>query len=439
MKAAGNAQVVTPADRALTALFEKRSAEALGWAIRVVEQEGSRPAGFYVMGRAAAALGDVALGERALVASARAASSRGNVALAMVCALTLRELGIADAELAAEIASTFAAESPRLLAETQKPPTLPPPQPREITPPKGDDASLLRRARELLDELEPRLTTDGQVAPHPLFSTLDEASLRGLLELLEVLELPQGGRLIEQGTTGAEAFILARGELEVLRESSGQAPLRLARLGHGALIGEMALLSRAPRAASVVACRPSVVLVARKDALEQVAGKQPRIAVAFAEHCRRRMLENLFRTSSILSAVSPGERRGLIAQFVTKTYEAGERLIAQGQSSEGLHVIASGEVSVVHREGEEATVLASLGPGEVVGEVALVLRRPSNADVVANHPTLTLHLPREGFLTVIREHPALFSQLYELAVKRDEETTSLVAQEAAAADDVVLV
>jgi hypothetical protein len=53
-------------------------------------------------------------------------------------------------------------------------------------------------------------------------------------------------------------------------------------------------------------------------------------------------------------------------------------------------------MAVVHREPNgESTVVARLGPGEVVGEVALVLRRPANASVIAQHPTVTLMLPRE--------------------------------------------
>jgi cAMP-dependent protein kinase regulator len=203
----------------------------------------------------------------------------------------------------------------------------------------------------------------------------------------------------------------------------------------------MALLSRAPRAASVIAVRPSIILVARRDALEAVAEKEPEVGAVFADHCRRRMVENLVRTSAILSAVKPDERPALVERFVTRTYEEGDRLIVQQEESEGLHLIASGEVAVVHvdTEGDETTMIAKLGVGEVVGEVALILRRPASADVIAACPTVTLHLPRDRFLDLIKEHPAILAQLYELAVKRDEETSSIVAQEATEVLDYVLV
>ena len=90
-------------------------------------------------------------------------------------------------------------------------------------------------------------------------------------------------------------------------------------------------------------------------------------------------------------------------------------------------------------ESGERLVMASLGPGEVVGEVAMILRRPAVADVVAVHPSVTLHLAVHGFQEILRAHPTLLAQLYDLAVKRDEETSSVVAQEAASADDYVIV
>jgi cAMP-dependent protein kinase regulator len=180
-------------------------------------------------------------------------------------------------------------------------------------------------------------------------------------------------------------------------------------------------------------------LVSTKEALESVAADEPQLGDEIALYCRRRMMENLIRTSRILGAVEVADRPALVECFETREHEAGERLIHQGEPSDGLHLIASGEVAVSTREDDEDLVIATLGVGEVVGEVALVLRRPANADVTAKLPTVTLHLPRDRFLELVQRHPALLAELYQLAVKRDEETSSIVAQEATAADDAVLV
>ena len=74
-----------------------------------------------------------------------------------------------------------------------------------------------------------------------------------------------------------------------------------------------------------------------------------------------------------------------------------------------------------------------------MGEVALVLRRPAITDVVAHHPTVTLFLARERLMDLVKAHPKVFVDLYELAVKRDEETTTMAGEEAAETDDFVIV
>ena len=262
-----------------------------------------------------------------------------------------------------------------------------------------------------------------------------------LIGCFEMFTVPAGKPVISQGEEGAEAYIVARGELEVRRTTEDDTVLTLARLTNGALFGEMALLSRAPRAASVVANRPSILLVAWRDALELVAAKRPDVGIELAAHCRRRMVANLVRTSKVLLSVAPEERPALVERFETRVFEKGDKLIEEGKQTNGLHLVASGEVAVIgHEEGGEPFVIATLGVGETVGEVALVLRRVANADVIAVHPTVTLHLPREEFMTLVRDHPAILAGLYICAIERDDETSSVLAgSTTAVADDYVLI
>ena len=140
------------------------------------------------------------------------------------------------------------------------------------------------------------------------------------------------------------------------------------------------------------------------------------------------MVTNLVRTSRVLLAVDKAQRPALVERFETRVFEKGDKLLESGRDTSGLHLIASGEVAVIgHEEGEENFVIATLGVGETVGEVPLVFRRKANADVVAVVPTVTLHLPREDFLGLVRDHPAILSSLYMCAVERDEETSSAIA------------
>ena len=158
------------------------------------------------------------------------------------------------------------------------------------------------------------------------------------------------------------------------------------------------------------------------------------------------MVANLARTSPVLVSVPPQERALLVERFETRIFEKGDKIVTAGEDSQGLHLVASGLVAVVVQEGGEggmageSMVLATLIPGDTVGEVALVLRRKANADVVAVHPTVTLYLPREEFVSLVRDHPAILQSLYLLAVERDEETSSVMSVSSVnIAEDYVLV
>jgi cAMP-dependent protein kinase regulator len=179
----------------------------------------------------------------------------------------------------------------------------------------------------------------------------------------------------------------------------------------------------------------------KKEALDKLAREQPEVGVEIASHCRTRMFQNLERTTAFLKVVPTRDRRVLVERFQTKTYEKGDKLVAQGEPVTGLHLVASGEVAVICRDesGKDPLVLSTLGPGEVVGEVALVLRRKASAEVVATHPTVTLHLPAEQFMAVIKDHPSILLELYQLAVERDELTSSIIAEEASVAENFVIV
>jgi CRP-like cAMP-binding protein len=394
------------------------------------------------------ALGRKAELELGLRAALERAVFDGNLPLAIAAYGLLRDAELVADEGLESMAAAFAKGSARLSNKRGAPPQMsPPPQDSEALDAKlSGDALLDEAARILKDALaaqdEASLSAAAaQVAPQVLFSALDPDSFKATVAVFDVRFVPADQALVDEGSVGNEAFIVARGELDVSKKSMnpGGAPLALARLGNGALFGEMALLSSAPRTATVTACRPSVVLVGSKAALDHVAAKAPEVGRVFAEFCRRRMLDNLVRTNFILKSASPSERPALIERFTVRQFNQGDRIVAQGSPPDGLHIVALGEVDIVHHDGTEPTLVARLGPGEVVGEVALILRRPAITDVTAHHPTVTLFLQRDRFLGLARAHPKVFVELYELAVHRDQETATAASSEASETEDFVLV
>lgn len=430
----GSANSDSPLDRALALLLAGEREAALRWSAAVVKQDASVPSALILTCRLLADSGRTEAAIEGFELGIKRAIDSGNLPLAVAAVGDLRTLGHDVSKMLDEIAAAFCAGSPRL-SDAAAPPPPPLPSTVEFQPLSSflTGPALLSKVTEIVHDASTEYETvaDSEpplVSPLPLFSSLERDGLRALIECFEMFTVPAGKEVIREGEEGAEAYIVARGELEVRRSDGDEEDVTLARLANGALFGEMALLSRAPRAASVVACRPSILLLARRDALEAVAEKRPDVGVELAAHCRRRMVANLVRTSKVLLSVDPLERPALVERFETRVFEKGDKLIEEGKPASGLHLVASGEVAVIgHEEGGEPFVIKTLGPGDVVGEVALVLRRDANADVVAVHPTVTLHLPSEDFVALIRQHPAILHGLYILAIERDDETSSVLA------------
>jgi CRP-like cAMP-binding protein len=437
----------SPIDRALALLLAGEREAALRWSAAIVQKDASVPSALILTSRLLADAGRTEAAVEGFSLGVKRAIDHGNLPLAVAAVGDLQSLGQNVDKQLDDIAEAFCCNSSRLADEgTLPPPPLPNADSFQPLSSFLTGPALLSKATEVIHQAstEYAQVSDDDAPPLvsrlALFSALEKEGLRALIGCFEMITVPAGKAVISEGEEGAEAYIVARGELEVRRQTEEKRDITLARLTNGALFGEMALLSRAPRAASVVACRPSILLVARRDALEAVAEKRPDIGIELAAHCRRRMVANLVRTSKSLLSVPAAERPALVERFETKVFEKGDKLIEEGRDTSGLHLIASGEVAVVGHESGEPFVLATLGVGETVGEVALVFRRRANADVVAVHPTVTLHLPREDFIDLVRDHPAILAGLYLLAVERDDETNSALRQSTATlAEDYILV
>lgn len=368
---------------------------------------------------------------------------RGSLPEAVVAAWYLRKAGQSPDPFYGGIAEAFAKGSKRV-ADV---PPAPPPLPSMLPPPAGLAAitgeALLSRAEQALvtfmstgDDTPPNL----DVPSFPLFGALDAKSLSKLLQALVVVDVKQNAIVMKQGEEGRDAIVVTRGALSVVRKDEAGHETKLAILGPGAIVGEMALVTDAPRAATVRADEPTIVLVVQRDVLEKIASENPNVSIELGNFCRGRMLSNLLRHSPILSQIQPAQREELIAHFETQSYGPGDVLVAEGEDSAGLFLIASGGVKVSSADGDgDRLQLARLGPGEVVGEISLVLRKPATATVMAEHETVVLALAREKFHDVIREHPALLTELYELATKREEETRSVIGQASVDAADFVIV
>jgi CRP-like cAMP-binding protein len=109
----------------------------------------------------------------------------------------------------------------------------------------------------------------------PLFATLSEDALRELATWINELSVSTGKHLVDEGDYSYELFIIRDGTAEVLRQGE-----RVAELGPGDFFGEMGVLERAQRGATVVAKTPMSLFTLSHWDLERMRKSAPEMVEA---------------------------------------------------------------------------------------------------------------------------------------------------------------
>lgn len=112
------------------------------------------------------------------------------------------------------------------------------------------------------------------LASVPLFATCSRRELQRIARSSDELTVPAGRVLTKQGDLGHECFVIVEGTVSVERNGSA-----VATLGPGSCVGELALLDRGPRTATVTAATELTVLVMTPAAFRSLLDQVPLLAV----------------------------------------------------------------------------------------------------------------------------------------------------------------
>jgi CRP/FNR family transcriptional regulator, cyclic AMP receptor protein len=127
----------------------------------------------------------------------------------------------------------------------------------------------------------------------PLFSKIEPSKLKLLAFTSERLSFDPDQELFHQGDMGDAAYIVIDGEVAISIDAPA-APtgrIELAKLGRGAIVGEIAILCDVPRTATVTARGKTVTLRISKDLFFRLITEFPQIAVEVMRELAHR-LEN---------------------------------------------------------------------------------------------------------------------------------------------------
>ena len=110
-----------------------------------------------------------------------------------------------------------------------------------------------------------------------------------------------------------------------------------------------------------------------------------------------------------------------------RRYEDGENLMKQGEKGDFMLVIQAGEVHVIVEREHGEVLVRKAGPGDIVGEMALVERGVRSATVRAKGEVRALRVDKRTFLSRVHADPSFAFHIVEAMSHRIRDLTQQVA------------
>jgi len=286
-----------------------------------------------------------------------------------------------------------------------------------------------RTVAELIAEAVEVATDLSLVGPLPpaflapaLLGQLSAERFAAVLDHLWIHRLPTGHELLRRGDVGRSCYLIARGKLRVTAPDDTGQERELATVGPGALVGEMALISGAPRLATVTVAEAADVLELGAEALGAIGDELDLLAPVLDQVAQNRWLKNLLDQSPFFRAFDPDQRRQLLARCSAYEIPADTPLFAAGEVAKGVYLLLRGTAQL-ETPGDEAGSprLLSLTAGTMLGVRSTLTGQPTVATARTTSPTTVLFLSA-GSVSRLRDAvPEFAKQLAEVARVRTEQ------------------
>lgn len=263
------------------------------------------------------------------------------------------------------------------------------------------------------------------------FADLGDEECDVVLGVLKARKGAPGDVLFRQGEPGDALVIVLEGQLSIRVRDDAGGESEVARLGPGEVVGELSFLDAEARSATVSTPAGATVLHFDRRALRVLEQRAPRVAASILRNVlsdlsRRlrdageRLAEADVRGSGPASIRPRGkpvtadalrrqpalanhgeEDLQLLAHIATLSAFAGGAVVAeQDAPGDACWLVLSGQVQITRRGSWEP--LATLGPGAIVGQLALLDRAPRSATLTAVGDTALLEIRADAFANLVR-------------------------------------
>ncbi|HPC82045.1 MAG TPA: Crp/Fnr family transcriptional regulator [Thermoanaerobaculaceae bacterium] len=120
----------------------------------------------------------------------------------------------------------------------------------------------------------------------------------------------------------------------------------------------------------------------------------------------------LLAANPLFGELAPSELAALAAAAERHEFGRDEAIFTMQQPADSLYVLVSGRVKVcVSTAAGKEIILATLGPGQFVGEMALLDNEPRSASVVTQLPTTAYRIRRADFERLLEVYPSIARKL----------------------------
>lgn len=130
-----------------------------------------------------------------------------------------------------------------------------------------------------------------------IFKGLGDGELRKVARLFTQKLYRPGERIFNKGDKGDEAYIVMRGEIDICLSVDSKP---IATIGNGQIFGEQAFLDGAPRTAMAIASQPSILLVVKRDAFNELVQREPHLGMVIMRNVAMDISNKLRKANATL-------------------------------------------------------------------------------------------------------------------------------------------
>jgi NTE family protein/lysophospholipid hydrolase len=259
---------------------------------------------------------------------------------------------------------------------------------------------------------------------------------------LELIDLPMGEILFEQGDVGHSVYLLVAGVLGVkVRHEDGSETV-IDKLAPGALVGEMALISGRPRTATVYSIVDCGLLRITRSQFEEMVAQDKAGASALSEaltpRWQRLQLAAVLR--DLFGEIDTPTLHALQGKLEWRHLSNGDLLFEQGDKADGMYIVINGRLRIVHSDSEgRSHTLNEIASGETVGEYALLTEEKRSATVLAIRETDVVRIDPGDFEQLVKQYPMLIRAVTRIIVERQQRQLKRTSKSKTAASNFAVV